>query len=238
LATPLSRVSVTAHRGASGRYPENTRAAFLAAIELGVDIIEFDVRLTRDQQLVVLHDAGVERFAPGGGEAAELDLAQLLEIDAGTWFHEEFAGQRLLSLQQTLELMPPSMRLNVHVKATDGDREALVSLVVAELHRRELLTTAFVTGAEQNLLIARGLEPRLAICSNLAVSRCVEIGCRILQPANGIATEELVREAHEAGIEVHPFYADDIAEMERLINCGVDGILTNHPERLQKLLLK
>jgi glycerophosphoryl diester phosphodiesterase len=80
------------------------------------------------------------------------------------------------------------------------------------------------------------VAPEVAICSNLPVPRCVEIDCRILQPANGITDRQLVTEAHEHGIEVHPFYADEEVEMRRLIDCGVDGILTNHPRRLQSLL--
>jgi glycerophosphoryl diester phosphodiesterase len=229
-------VTITAHRGASGDHPENTRAAFQAAIDLSVHTIEFDVRLTRDRQLVVIHDDRVDRISNGTGAVAELDLAQVLQLDAGSHVHTKFAGEPFLTLAQTLDLMPRQMRLNVHVKATDTDREVLVPLVVEELVRRRLLATAFVTGAEANLLSARRVEPQIEICSNLPVPRCVEIGCRILQPANGITTPALVQEAHAAGIEVHPFYADEPAEMQRLIDCGVDGVLTNYPRRLQALL--
>ena len=210
--------------------------AFQAAIDLAVQTIEFDVRLTRDEQLVVLHDDRVDRVSNGIGTVAELDLAQIQQLDAGSHVHAKFAGERFLTLSQTLDLMPPSMRLNVHVKATQADRELLVPRVVAELARRRLLQTAFVTGAEANLLVARRVAPSIEICSNLPVPRCVEIGCRILQPANGITTPALVAAAHVAGIEVHPFYADDPAEMQRLIDCGVDGILTNFPQRLHNLL--
>lgn len=150
--------------------------------------------------------------------------------------HAKFAGEPFLTLTQTLDLMPRNMGLNVHVKATDADRDLLVPLVVEELVRRRLLATAFVTGAEANLLSARGVAPQIEICSNLPVPLCVEIGCRILQPANGITTTALVAQAHSAGIEVHPFYADEPEEMQRLIDCGVDGLLTNFPRRLQALL--
>jgi len=221
-------VAVTAHRGASGEYPENTAAAFQAAIDLAVDAIEFDVRLTRDEGLVVIHDDSVDRISDGEGRVADMELARILELDAG--------GERFLTLEQALDLMPGDMRLNVHLKATDTDRDRLVPLVVDELVRRDLLATAFVTGSEANMLSARRVLPEIEICTNLSVPRCVEIGCRILQPANGITTRELVDEAHENGIEVHPFYADDPDEMQRLVDCGVDGILTNHPQRLQNLL--
>jgi glycerophosphoryl diester phosphodiesterase len=231
----LRSLTVTAHRGACSDHPENTRAAFLAAIELSVDIIEFDVRLTRDEELIVIHDDRVDRISDGTGLVAELDLAQMLAFDAGSWFHERFSTERFLTFSQILDLMPPRMGLNVNVKATDADREVLVPRVVESLAQRQLLRTAFVTGSEENLLVARRVEPEVLICSNLPVPRCVEMGCQLLQPANGITTSELVVEAHEQGIEVHPFYADEAAEMQRLIDCGVDGILTNFPQRLQRL---
>lgn len=232
----MTLASVTAHRGASGDHPENTRAAFQAAIDLGVEAVEFDVRLTRDTQPVVIHDDRVDRISNGTGAVAELELADLLQLDAGGHMHARFAGERFLTLEQTLDLMPAQMRLNVHIKATDIDRERLVPLVVEELVQRQLLSTAFVTGAEPTLLAARRVTPQIEICSNLPVPRCVAIGCRILQPANGITTPALVAEAHTAGIEVHPFYADKPEEMHRLLDCGVDGILTNFPARLQSVL--
>lgn len=228
--------AVTAHRGASGDHPENTRAAFQAAIDLQVEAIEFDVRLTRDAQPVIIHDDRVDRISNGTGLVAELELEYLLQLDAGSHMHASFAGERFLALAQTLDLMPPQMRLNVHIKATDSDREQLVPLVVEQLLQRRLLSTAFVTGPEPTLLAARNVAPEIDICSNLPVPRCVDIGCRILQPANGITTQALVAEAHAAGIEVHPFYADTPEEMQRLLDCGVDGILTNFPKRLQELL--
>jgi glycerophosphoryl diester phosphodiesterase len=157
-------------------------------------------------------------------------------LDAGTWFGQIFEGERFLTLAQTLDLMPVSTRLNVHLKATDDDdRSKLVADVVEQLLHRELLGRAFITGSEAVLLEARRVVPQIEICSNLPPSRCVEIGCRILQPSNQITTPELVGQAHRLGIEVHPFYADDRDEMRRLIACGVDGILTNDPKKLQSI---
>lgn len=229
-------VAITAHRGASTHHPENTRSAFEAAINLGVESIEFDVRRTKDGGLVVIHDDRVDRISNGTGGVGDLTTAQVLSLDAGTWFGQIFEGERFLTLAQTLDLMPASTRLNVHLKATDDDdRSKLVAAVVEQLLHRELLGRAFITGSEPVLLEARRVVPQIEICSNLPPSRCVEIGCRILQPSNHITTPELVGQAHRLGIEVHPFYADDRDEMRRLIACGVDGILTNDPKKLQSI---
>lgn len=238
----MRKVAVVAHRGASGTFPENTARAFREAICLGVEMIEFDVRMSADGQLIVIHDETVDRTSNGSGRVAEMTLAEIETLDAGGWFAAEFAGERFLTLSQTLELMPPEMRLNVHVKASEVDREQLISKVVEELVRRERLGTAFVASDQASLILARQLEPRLEIC-NLSVNppedyvrRSQAIGCRILQPGNAMTTAELVAEAHRFGMEVNPFYADDEQEMRRLIDCGVDGILTNFPQRLQALM--
>ncbi|MBT4499939.1 MAG: hypothetical protein HOC74_19580 [Gemmatimonadetes bacterium] len=232
----MRQVAVVAHRGASGDFPENTASAFLEAIRLGVEMIEFDVQLSRDRELVIIHDSVVDRISDGSGRVDEMNLTELKELDAGFRSGGQFAGERFLTLEETLDLMPKKMRLNVHIKASDENREVLAPRVARELVRRNLLQTAFVTGSELNVVAARRRASGLEICTNQPVSRCVEIGCRILQPANGITTPELVEEAHRHGMEVNPFYADEEAEMRRLIDCGVDGILTNYPRKLQVLL--
>lgn len=224
-------IAITAHRGASAHHPENTRSAVVAAIDLGVECVEFDVRRTQDGGLVILHDDRVDRISDGIGAVSDLTLDQVLKLDGGSWFGAAFAGERILTLEQILELIRAPTRLNVHLKATDADREQLVGAVVDQLVTRDLLRRAFITGSEPILLEARRCHNTIDICSNLPVSRCVEIGCRILQPANSITTPALVAEAHTHGIEVHPFYADEVDEMRRLISCGVDGFLTNNPQR-------
>ena len=237
----MTQVAVVAHRGASGTFPESTVPAFQEAIRLGVEMIELDVHLTRDGRLAIIHDPTVDRTSDGTGRVGEMDWAEIKRLDAGSWFDPRFAGEGFLSLEQTLDLMPPGMRLNVHIKASDQDREEVVPLVVRELGRRELLEEAFVASDEDSLAVARQTNPEVEIC-NLStapaetyVARCRAIGCRILQPGNGMTMPQLVEEAHGHGMEVNPFYADDEVEMRRLIDCGVDGILTNFPERLQEL---
>jgi glycerophosphoryl diester phosphodiesterase len=239
----MRSVAVVAHRGYSGACPENTAAAFAAALRLGVEMIEFDVRLSADGGLAIVHDDTVDRTSDGSGPVAALTIAALKELDAGSWFGPQFAGERYLTLAEALDLMPPTVRLNVHVKAGEQDRHVVVPAVAGELVRRGLLDTAFVASDQQSLEVARRAAPGLATC-NLSVepladyvARSAASGCRILQPGNAATTPELCAAAHAAGLEVNPFFADSRAEMRRLIGCGVDGILTNQPERLQQLLV-
>lgn len=237
-------VKVVAHRGFSGRYSESTEIAFRKALELDVDMIEFDVHLAKDESLIVIHDATVDRTSDGSGRVAEMTLSEIKALDAGSWFDEAFRGQRFLTLQETLDLMDDAanvskkVRLNVHIKAYEYDRERVVTLTVQELERRNLLQQAFVASDQETIELAKRIQPKLDIC-NLStqpketyITRSLAIGCRILQPGNKQVDRDFVEEAHRYGLEVNPFYADDVAEMRRLIECGVDGILTNYPDRL------
>lgn len=237
-ATP----AVIAHRGYSGRYPENTMVAFAKALELGVDALELDVRLTRDGALAVIHDATVDRTSSGAGMVRELTLAQLREFDAGSWFSPIFAGERHPSLQDVLDRVGGLTRLNVHVKASDTDREVIIPRVVQELESRDLLASSYLASDQLTVARARDMDPRVEICNltveprDTYIDRSLCIGCLILQPRNGMVTSQFMEEAHGNSMEVNPFYADEEGEMRRLISLGVDGILTNYPDRLIDLL--
>jgi glycerophosphoryl diester phosphodiesterase len=238
----MDRLAVVAHRGASGTHPENTAAAFAEAIRLGVDSIELDVHRSSDGGLVLIHDGTVDRTSNGTGPVAELTMEELRALDAGSWFAPVFADQRFLILDEALDLIPDSIRLNVHVKAYAHDRAQVAPEVVSVLKARGRLNNAFMAADESTLLCAREAESTLEIC-NLSVrpegdyvARSALIGCRILQPGHAMTSTRLVDEAHAHNMEVNPFFADDEQEMRRLADCGVDGILTNQPERLQQLL--
>jgi len=235
-------VAVFAHRGSSGTHPENTEAAFVEALRLGVEAVELDVHLSLDQELIVVHDGRVDRTSNGSGQVRHLKLEQIKELDAGSWFGARFAAERFLTLQEALDVLQGDVRLNVHAKAYDHDHAELVTRVVRLLVDRKLLDRAFLASDQQALALARRVNPQISMC-NLSVlpienylMRSRAVGCSILQPGHALTTPELVNAAHEQGMEVNPFYADDEAEMRRLIDCGVDGILTNYPEKLQNVL--
>lgn len=237
-----NRLAVVAHRGASGTHPENTAAAFAEAVRLGVDSIELDVHRSADGGLVLIHDRTVDRTSNGKGAVDELTMEQIRALDAGTWFDPVFGDQRFLVLDEALELIPDSIRLNVHVKAYAHDRAQVAPEAVSVLRDRGRLDNAFMAADEATLACARESEPSLAIC-NLSVhpaedyvARSASIGCRILQPGHAMTSRRLVDDAHAHHMEVNPFFADEQDEMRRLADCGVDGILTNQPEHLQQLL--
>ncbi|MBT4096261.1 MAG: hypothetical protein HOM68_16430 [Gemmatimonadetes bacterium] len=236
------RIVVVAHRGDSGNHPENTRAAFEAAVALRVECIELDVHLSRDGELVIIHDDRVDRTSDGSGEVSDLTWSQIKTLDAGLWFGAAFAGERFLTLDEALELIPEPIRLNVHIKTSAETLESVTRSTVSILHKRGLLERAYVAGDETTLSMARSECEHIEIC-NLSVlpaedyvARSASIGCRILQPGHAMTDTALVEAAHARHMLVFPFFADEPDEMQRLIDCGVDGILTNEPQRLKALL--
>ena len=229
---------VCAHRGASGTHPENTVPAFEEAASLGCGMVEFDVRATRDGALVLLHDPSVDRTTDGNGNIWELDLAQVRALDACAG-KQDFAGVGIPTLDEALDVFPAAMELNMHVYPGPDDGEAIVDGVCRRIAARGLYDTAFVAGSDEVMRLVIERDARVRRCLLGSQDRAAEyariaagMGCGNIQPLNRITTPELVAEAHALELVVHPFYADDEAEMSRLIGCGVDGILTNQPARL------
>lgn len=234
-------VSVVAHRGFSGKYPENTEIAFMKALELGVETIELDVRLSRDMELIVIHDSTVDRTSDGSGIIDQMTLREIKAFDAGSWFRKEFEGQRFLTFSEALDLIGKKVALNVHVKPSQYDRQRIIPLTIQQIEQRGLLGTAFIASDQESIEFARRIQPGLDICNlskrpmDTYINRSLSVGCRILQPSNKDVDIEFVSEAHNNGMEVNPFHADDAEEMKRLTECGVDGMLTNYPDRLLAL---
>lgn len=145
-------VKVVAHRGFSGKYPESTPIAFEKALELKVEMIEFDLQLSRDKELIVIHDPTVDRTSDGTGKVEELSLSEIKGLDAGSWFASKFRGQPFLTFQEALDLLAGKVRLNVHIKADERTREEIVPRVIAEFERRTLFASAYIASDEKTII--------------------------------------------------------------------------------------
>ncbi len=237
-----------AHRGASGRFPENTLTAFAAAIEAGAQMCELDVQLTRDGAVVVMHDDTVDRTTDGHGAVRGMTLEELRRLDAGVRFGDEFKGERIPTLEEVFALTSGRCGLNIEIKAANGKgREAGIEAAVCELVSKQIvangaLETAMVSSFDwPALAIVRHLEPRIRI--GLLASRwparlvgaAFELRADTINPRSDMVTEDLCIAAHQRNLGVYAWTADEPAEMRRLIACGVDGIMTNYPERLREL---
>ena len=236
-------VANVAHRGASGSCPENTLVAFQKALEIGVDEIELDLHSTRDGHLVVMHDAAVDRTTDGTGAIAELTLAEIKALDAGSAFGEQFRGERVPTWEEALDLVQGIVGLNVHLKeggAPDGNFERRVAKALQDFG---MVDESIVACSDDSVGIFTGIDPRIECRIFRAgrtpeeyIRKSVEMGLRTMQPGRDITTRDFVGKAHAAGRIVHVFHADTPEDMRSFIEIGVDGILTNYPERLKAVL--
>jgi glycerophosphoryl diester phosphodiesterase len=219
------------HRGASRDYPENTIAAFRAAIEAGAQMCELDVQLTRDDAVVVIHDETVDRTTNGKGAVAEMSLADLKRLDAGR-------GERIPTLDEVLAATAGKCGLNIELKAGKVEHE------VAVLMRKwGAMDTSMVSSFEwDKLATIRELDPgiRLGVLAEknapAMVQKAGELHAYAINPHFDLVTPALCEDAHARGLKVLVWTVDVPELMGRLIAHGVDGIMTNYPARLRDVL--
>ncbi len=239
-------VVVTAHRGFSGKAPENTLAAFRLAIDAGCDMIELDVHLTRDKEVVVIHDDTLERTTDGRGTVAGKTFAELRGLDAGAWFAPRFSGERIPALAEVLGLARDRILVNIELKKGENFPYPMEELADRTLNVVEIagmadrvLFSSFSPAAIDRI---RERSPRLPVA--LIVEKPWrdpgEAGGGKIYPVLNCRTRVLngtnIRRAHAGGISVHVWTVNTPGAMARFIALGVDGIITNHPDRLIALL--
>jgi len=228
-----------AHRGASGSTPEHTRPAFEKALALGVDMIELDVQLSRDGELVVLHDEDLQRTTTGQGVVRDQRLVDLKTLDAGSWFAPQFAREPVLTLDEVIELVDARARLNVEVKAAAADFAAAAERLIAILRRRGIMETTLLSSFEGAALAAlrdRSAGARLGVLWQQpdfsdAWRLAQELAAESIHPHWLLVSAEMIAQAHERGLRVLTWTVNDIGAMRGLVGLGVDGIMSDFPER-------
>lgn len=227
-----------AHRGASALCPENTLRAFIAAADAGADMCEFDVRMTSDGEVVVIHDATVNRTTDGRGRVATISTAAIKRLDAGVRFGAEFRGERIPTLDEVAAALRGRCGLDVELKAGGLERR-----VCGILHGCGAIESAIVSSFDwDQLKIVAAQEPelRLALLGEKNSAPLLEAASAMhahaIAPRFDIADAQLCAEAHRRGLAVYVWTVDDEAAMRQLMAAGVDGIMTNHPQRLREIL--
>jgi glycerophosphoryl diester phosphodiesterase len=226
-----------AHRGASGRFPENTLKAFHGAIDAGAQMCELDVQLTSDGAVVVIHDETVERTTDGRGAVRSMTLEELKRLDAGVRFGREFRGERIPTLEEVMALADGHCELNIELKSAGVERK-VCELIVAYRALASAMISSFDWDA---LTVVRHFDPRVRVGLLASqwparlVGAAFELKAESCNPKSDIVTEDLCIAAHERNLSVYTWTVDEPGEMRRLIAFGVDGIMTNYPERLREV---
>lgn len=228
---------IWAHRGASGRAPENTLAAFQAALADGTDGIELDIHLSRDGVPVVIHDETLDRTSTGHGPVASQNLAALRRLDAGSWFDPGFAGERLPTLAEVLDWAEDRLRINIEIKTPAAGRAVLELL--SNFPAARVLVSSF---DHRLLAYLRRRDARLPLGFlndsrfwHRALKRAVAAGAESFHPRRDRLSRHLLATCREQGLKVFPWTVDSLDEALVLRERGVSGLFTNHPERMQRL---
>jgi glycerophosphoryl diester phosphodiesterase len=237
-------MKIIAHRGFSGRAPENTMAAFLAAIEFGVDGLELDVHRSKDGELVVCHDEAVERTTNGNGYIQDLTWDELRQLDAGGWYDPKFAGERLPRLDSVLsEVKRAGILLNIEMKTNIYVYPGIEAQVVQLLQQYDLVDQCIISSFNHFTLIrVSQILPELKTAI-LYIEHLYKpwgyaktIGAIALHPNYQTVTPELVTGAGRSGIIVNPWTVNEPEQIRRMIDCGVNAVITNYPDRVREIL--
>jgi glycerophosphoryl diester phosphodiesterase len=231
-------VLVIAHRGASGHAPENTLAAFRKAVAMGATFIETDLQLSRDAHFVAIHDDTVNRTTSSKGAVHDLTLAQLRQLDAGSWFGSEFSGERIPTLDEILEFSKKHdvvFYLELKPGGSWGGEHALIGALRESGEIARAVVISFDASLVRNL---RRIEPTVMTGLlydgqlNDPVAKAVEIGARQLVVRGDLVTPALLSEARKKDLQVVCWTVNHPAHMRMLITAGVDGIMSDYPDRL------
>ncbi|NMA61790.1 MAG: glycerophosphodiester phosphodiesterase [Firmicutes bacterium] len=234
---------VVAHRGYSSKAPENTMAAFEMALDVGSDGLELDVHLTKDGEVIVIHDHTLERTSNGTGIVEQHTLAELQKLDAGSWFAPEFKGERLPTLRQVCELVKDKdILFNVELKVTLGfeqlNQKVLELLNEYDLHERTVISSfnhyALVHFKQISPQTRTGILYSAALVNPWEYAKSV--GATALHPSHKGIIPEIVKGAQQNGMMVNCWTVDSPEDIERMKLAKIDSIITNVPERVQELL--
>jgi glycerophosphoryl diester phosphodiesterase len=234
-----------AYRGASFEAPENTMAAFLLATELGADGIELDAQLAKDGEVVVIHDLALETTTSGHGPVRDKTVAELQELDAGSWFDPVFSEQRIPTLQEVVDTVGHRLLLNIELKTASLMDSNLARAVVRLIEENGVQDRVIVSSFNHLALRkVRQLNQRIPI--GLLYSPDMPLPVRrtwlrpllrpeALHPYYEMIDAEVVRRAKERGTRIHTWTVDDPGLMWKLTRLGVDLIVTNRPDLLSQI---
>lgn len=240
------RPLIIGHRGASAVAPENTLAAFIQAANDQADGIEFDVKLTRDHQIIIMHDATVDRTTNGKGKVAQFKLADIRELDAGSHFSQEFKDEKVPLLTEVLESIPGDMIVNIeltnYTTPLDGLAEKTAHLIKRLNFQDRVIFSSF---NPFNLWRTRRILPSaevavLALPGSAGAINRSWLGRlfapQFINPYYSDINQSSIEKQHGMNRKVIAWTVNDVEEMIRLFTLGVDGIITDNPGQVRTVL--
>ena len=231
---------VCAHRGLSGLVPENTLPAFTAALALGADEIEFDIRLTKDKKMIVCHDVTVDRISDGSGNVSDFTFDEIRKLNAG-----EYMGWKSVSFptpEEIFESLGSRIVMNIHVYEA-GDDGFVITELKNLIDKYGITDSVYFAAQEKEMEWCLKLAPEINRCmlecfdeKRDIVDIALEYKCNRVQHFYSVYSPSVVRKASDIGLINNLFYEDEPGKIEIRINDGIDTILTNYADRIIPVL--
>jgi len=254
LFSPDVKVATVAHRGASGYAPEHTLSAYQIGIRSGADYIEIDLQMTKDGEIIAMHDDTVNRTTNGTGKITQLTLAHIKQLDMGSWFNEanpmyareEFVDARVLTLREIFEIFGDDTKYMLETKSPEynpGLEEAMVALVEEFKLADHVAVQSF---SKSSLKAIHRLNEDIelfqllwyntpAYISNATLKEIKEYAVGV-SPNFQRVGPAYIEKVKEAGLLVFPYTVNYQINMEKAVRWGVDGLHTDYPDRLSEVI--
>lgn len=233
-----SSIIVSGHRGYKSAYPENTLLAFQQALDAGVDMLEFDLRMSKDHVVMVIHDETVDRTTNGSGYVGESTLAELKKLDAGGWFNPVFEGLKIPTFEELCKLLVayPKVLLNVEIKKNSDAKETAdkaIELLKAYNYLPRCVFTCFDGAIIAHLNDVHGVKTqgfKEEVMSSFVsgtggtYSKMWAIGIEM-----SLLTPQVVKDYQEMGLQTWCYCPDTSQQVHYALGCGVTMMTCNNP---------
>jgi glycerophosphoryl diester phosphodiesterase len=232
-----------AHRGASGQYPENTRLACVKALEAHADMIELDCQLTQDGHVVIFHDDSLMRTAGRRGAIKNQTLAQLKRIDFGGWKNKSYKGERILTLEEAIETIDGNADLCLDIKAYPNSLPGIELKILFTLSHYDYLDRTVLSSFDYRCLARiRDLAAKATIAvifgsevKQNPLDLVERLAATSIHIQKELASRSLLEQLWEHGVDVYVWTINEVRDMETFAGMGVQGLISDFPERLWKL---
>ncbi len=226
---------VIGHRGASGLAPENTMPSFERALAEGADWVECDVRTTKDDRFVIIHDASLDRTTSGKGRVRGWPLHKIRALDAGSWFHPRYRGEHVPILEEVLDWAKERMGLLLDCKGVD-------SKVIAALLKRFQMTKGVVVAFETlaDIRKFRAADPKtpvaLTLAKNIPLPSVAKAGCQTVDVKSSLWNAAYAEKARQAGLSVNVWTVNLEREIQEAASLDPHGLISDFPDRARRAL--
>jgi len=224
---------ITAHRGDSVHAPENTIAAIKMAIDVGTDYVEIDVRQTKDNVIVLMHDSSLKRTTGVDREVKDYTYDELQTLDAGIWFGEEYKETKIPTLQEALLCSSGNVKLNIEIKDCD-DYKTVATQVIQSISECNMTDNCIISSTNYSCL--QVIEKLDSTIMTGIILEDASIGIDEYEDIDFFSvmfsqvTQDTVDQIHDSGKEIYAWTIDDAPAMLNAQKIGVDNIITNDPE--------